>query len=189
MKKAVCVFLSAAIVLTTSGGAQAEDNGFYAGFGLGGLNLDFSNAGFRNSAGEAVPTAALQLDFDHSSLIGLSGGYNWGAWSVELQYLRNLGDPDVKAGSPYAKGTYDYHDYRLSGVYRSQGKLYFLGRAGLSIPDIDTQLSNTRFRMGDTVFLGIGGGIRFTGDTSLELDWSRTQDDTDMLNVSLRHHF
>jgi hypothetical protein len=187
--------MTAGIALMTTGGFASaaegpeEENGFYASAGLSRLDLDFRDARFTNSAGESVSGKNLGLNFDSVRLISLATGYNWGRWAVELGYEQSLGSGDLKIDRSNIHGDFDYANFRLAGVYRSAGTIYFLGKAGITIPDLETDFPGTHFDMDASEFIGLGGGYRFSPQLSLEAEASLSGDDTATYTLSLRRKF
>lgn len=188
MKKLLCASFASALVIVSGGLQAAEDSGFYAGIGAGRLDFDFDDATFRTSTGALVSGQSLNLDVDSGNAIRLSAGYNWGGFAFELGYEHMIDSVDIDSGGT-SFNNFDYSNVTLGGVYRSSGTLYVIGKAGLSMPHIEANRTNTRLKMDDVAYYGGGVGYRFTPVVSLEFDYTRTTDDTGSFMLNLRRHF
>jgi hypothetical protein len=171
----------------SNGNNTVEENGFYASAGLGRVEPDFSDATFRNGNGAPVAGNTLRQEFDRAPMLRLTGGYNWRQWALEASYEHTLKEGDFAIGN--ARGSFDYGNLTVAGVYRGSGRLYPLIKVGLSNPDIDTNSASTRLRLGKTAFAGVGFGYRMTPKLGVEFDFTRSSDDTAAFMLSLRRHF
>jgi hypothetical protein len=190
MTTAVALIVAGSVASAADGNAPAvEENGFYGSAGISRLDLDVSRGTFRNGAGENVPVNNLNLDFDSVRMISLAAGYNWGRWALELGYEQNLDSGDLKSKQSSASADFDYSNFKVAGAFRSAGTVYFLGKAGFSIPDIDTDVSGLHLQLDNSAFVGFGGGYRFSPVLSLEAEASRSSDQTTAYTLSLRRKF
>jgi hypothetical protein len=192
MKKLLCMLSLSGLIatscpVTAAEESAAEGNGFYAGIGTGRLDFDFNGVDFRTPAGAIVRGSLLNIDVDSKPPLRLSGGYNWGGWAFEVAYEHMLGSADMEIGTD--RLDFDYGNFTLGGVYRGAGRLYLLGKFGISLPDIESNTPGTRLSMGNTAYAGAGLGYRFTPSISLEFDFTHTSDDMSTFVLGLRKHF
>lgn len=192
MKKLFCLLSLVGLVATSAHAAAGEaavrdENGFYAGIATGRLDFDFDGQDLRTPSGAIVRGSRLNIDIDSKTPLRLSAGYNWGGWAFEVGYENMLGSADMEIAG--TKLEFDYSNVTLDGVYRSSGTAYFLGKAGISIPDIESNTAGTRLHLGNSAYAGVGIGYRFTPALSLEFDYTRTNEDTGAFMLGLRMRF
>jgi hypothetical protein len=183
------MFTSRLVAAAEENAPAVEANGFYASGGLSRLDVDVSDGTFRNSAGEIIAGSNLGLDFDSVRMISLAAGYNWGRWALELGYEQSLDSGDLKSKRSTQRGDFDYSNFKMAAAFRSAGKLYFLGKVGLSVPEFDTNVSGLDLKLSDSAFIGLGGGYRFSPAWSVELEATRSGDDTLTYTMGMRYKF
>jgi hypothetical protein len=189
MTTVLTLITTSSLVAAAENTPAVEANGFYASGGLSRLDVDVSDGTFRNSAGEIVAGSNLGLDFDSVRMISVAAGYNWGRWALELGYEQSLGSGDLKSKRNTQRGDFDYSNFKMAAAFRSAGQLYFLGKAGLSIPEFDTDVSGLDLKLSNSAFIGLGGGYRFSPAWSVELEASRSSDDTLTYTMGMRYKF
>ncbi len=76
------------------------------------------------------------------------------------------------------------------GVYRSSGKLYFKGKAGLLTEYLN--ISGGRFALegyGGAISLGAGAGFRISNNTNLEFEYTIIETDIDFVSLGITFDF
>lgn len=138
--------LSVAVLVVASANLYAErDSGFYVGAKTGILEAD-----------------AGDFDIDDDNPIAIVGGYDFGGLAIQGEYY---------SAENAVKGTpYDIESDVLAvyGVYRTDGFVYFMGKAGVVQGDSEVGgLSDD-----DTAFsYGLGVGLNFSDTFEVEAEY------------------
>lgn len=169
MKKLVAVLFAGIALSMTVHAADESDGGGYLGV-KGGLLL-------------------FSQEFDYKDGIngGLYGGYHFNkSWAVEGEMTIPLNS----ASSGQFPGDLDVFTFAVYGVFRSSGKVYFKGKAGLLYEYLETSVSNVPIS-GDAmgISLGLGGGWRITDSLSTELEFQTIEADISMLSLGVLYWF
>lgn len=175
--------IALAALLTLAGGVHADEvakSGFYMGFTAGKHMLDDSSLGTITMTGGAA--------------VGLTGGYNYvmpdGKMQIAVEAAFTGSDFEI---TPFPSGTctIELSTTAFYAVMRGTGKYYGKVRGGrltesllsrdACVGLIDTSASGASY--------GIGGGIRFSENGSLELEYTLVEKDVNQLSANLMYHF
>lgn len=143
-----------------------ERDGLYGGIGLGIMTVDYSGA-------DNLTNGSLQLGYHFSD-----------GWATEFQYTDSLSDGEFTVNGGYYSHTMNLsiQTAALYGVYRSPGKVYFKGRAGLLHEKVgganDTGLS-----------LGAGVGFKIADSAAIELEATLIEQDVNYLSATINFGF
>jgi len=159
----------------------AEGTDIYLGASYNTVSIDFANASVKDTGG-----------------IGLVFGIDFGKnWAFETEYI-NSG----KADMDYSVGNIESAKIQLRSlaayaVFKTAGKVYFKGRAGLAanlvdITDIKCSGSlciNSLFNDGAGLAFSAGGGVMITKAMKLELEYKLINSDIDIFGLGLVYAF
>jgi len=159
----------------------ADGADIYLGASYNNVSIDFANASVEDTEG-------LGLVF------GIEFGKNW---AFEAEYL-NSG----KADMDYQVGAIESAKIQLQSlaayvVFRTSGKVYFKGRAGIAanlvdITDIKCSSSfciNSLFDDDVGLAFSVGGGISLTEAMKLEAEYKLVNSDIDIFGLGLIYAF
>jgi len=119
--------------------------------------------------------------------LGIQLGYDYGSdWSLDLEFINDT--LTVKKQGLTAKVKLDM--WGLYATYRYPTKLYYLVRLGGTHKQIEDPHNGTATLFSDYEFsYGIGGGFRFNGQYSMEVEYTRSKDDLALLGLTFRSYF
>ncbi len=178
MKKIILLIISMTFSSTLF---AADGTDVYLGASYNTASIDFSNASVDDTAG-----------------IGLVFGIDFGKnWACETEYI-NTGkaDMDYQSGS-ITSAKIQVRSLAAYAVFKTSGKVYFKGRAGLAaslidITDIKCSGSlciNSLFDDGAGLALGVGGGVKITEAMKLEAEYKLINSDIDIFGLGLVYAF
>lgn len=131
-------------------------------------------------AGVKFGNAMIDVDgLDDGSAKGVTFGYDFGnSWALELDVVQSEFD--------YPGGSGDLDWMGVYGVYRSEGKAYFLAKIGALKEEISAEGESES----DTgASYGLGGGFRINDNFSLELEYTIIESDVNFLGLGARFKF
>ena len=165
------------VALVTTMGSTAvyadRNEGFYVGGQLGTPDID-------------VDIDDLDVDADENESIGLVLGANLGqGWALEFVHTEFDGDLEVNDND----GDFDTDSNAIYGVYRSEGQIYFKGKAGLSYIDTEGKSAAARQSHSDTdLSAGLGVGLDLSPVT-IEAEYTYLAEDIDLYTIGVNVHF
>lgn len=142
---------------------------------------------FGAMAGEPGVVAGLKLGktmidvdgLDDGSAKGVTLGYDFGnSWSLELDVVQ--GEFDYDGGSGDVDWTAIY------GVYRSEGKAYFLAKIGALKEEVSAEGSS---ESDSGASYGLGGGFRINDNFSIEAEYTIIEADVNFFGLGARFKF
>ena len=159
----------------------ADGADIYLGASYNAVSIDFANASVEDTEG-----------------LGLVFGIDFGKnWAFETEYI-NSG----KADMDYQVGAIESAKIQIRSlaayvVFRTSGKVYFKGRAGIAanlvdITDIKCSGSfciNSLFDDGAGLAFSAGGGVLITEAMKLELEYKLINSDIDIFGLGLIYAF
>jgi hypothetical protein len=159
----------------------AESSDIYIGASYNNVAIDFSKASVEDTAG-----------------IGLVFGIDFGKnLAFEAEYINSgKADMDYTVGS-IEKAKIQIRSLAVYAVFRTSGKVYFKGRAGLAANLVDiTDIKCSGNFCIDGLFddsaglaLGVGGGILITKAMKLEIEYKLINSDIDIFGLGLVYAF
>lgn len=158
MKKLIPLF----ILLAASPVIAEENSGFYLGVKTGVLDIDIAY-------------------FDADTPKGIVFGYQHGTFGIELE--ANFADIDYNIMD--SRGSTDFRSMALYGVYRSEGDIYFKGKAGI----LNEEIKTSYLSEDDTGFsAGIGAGAKF-GSMTIEAEYTLIESNVNFFSVGASFYF
>ncbi len=166
---AVLSILLFAVVNAQAASAQGVKPTPYIGGKLGLMMVDGSGFDDAINAGALVGMTLNQVQA--------------GSLAVEAELTLTLVDGEISGGPDW-----DVTTLAGYGVYRSNGPIYFKGKAGLVYWDFD--LDGFRGSSDDIdLSIGIGGGLKISDKAALELEYTIIESDLDFLSVGFKINF
>ena len=170
------------VSLTFSSTLFAADGAdIYLGASYNNVSIDFSNASVEDTGG-----------------LGLVFGIDFGKnWAFETEYINSgKADMDYQVGA-IESAKIQIRSLAAYGVFRTSGKVYFKGRAGIAanlvdITDIKCGGSfciNSLFDDGAGLAFSAGGGILITETMKLEAEYKLINSDIDIFGIGLIYAF
>jgi len=154
---------------------QAAQPKTYAGVKIGQMMID---AGGYDDATNVGLVFGATLNEVQAGSLSIEGELTFSLVEGDVSFFGFDGDWDVLTLAGY-------------GVYRSNGQLYFKGKAGLLYEDVSVNVSGLPGVSGDDIGLsfGIGGGYKLNEKMNLELEYTIIESDLDFLSVGLNMIF
>ena len=161
---------------------QASDSSWYIGAKGGQMSPDQSNISSAINAG---------------ILIGYHlPNNNFGSFAVEAEYTTTSSSADyetINVGETI-RGDVEFETTALYGVYRSMGDFYFKGKLGVFNNKIYAEeqtivglsVTSTTWSRSESGFSwGLGAGWKLGNSSSLELEYTKLDDDTEIDYMSI----
>ena len=126
-----------------------------------------------------------QIEFDSVNVNSILAGYEFENWAIEGSY--NIS----KTHNKFYGGDQKINMYHLYSVYRSQEKLYYKIKLGVTNERYKFYDSNGSLKL-DDVHSGIAGGIGVgyrLGQFNIELEYSWLGLSLETLGVGVRYNF
>lgn len=163
------LFAAASII---SSGFAEEESGAKGYIGVKGGPLLFSQG----------------FDYEDAVNMGLLGGFRISpVWAVEAEFTTSVSDAD---GTGANLGELNVFTLGVYGVFRSQGTLYFKGKAGILYEFLDADWNGFPLQgEGIGISLGLGGGWRITDCLSTEVEFQTIEADISMLSLGVLYWF
>jgi len=160
----------------------ADGADIYLGASYNSVSIDFANASVDDTAG-----------------IGLVFGIDFGKnLAFETEYINSgKADMDYSVGN-ITSAKIQLRSLAAYAVFKTSGKVYFKGRAGLAINLVDiTDIKcngsslciNSLYDDGAGLAFGVGGGILITEAMKLELEYKLINSDIDIFGLGLVYAF
>jgi hypothetical protein len=134
-----------------------------------------------------------EIDFDGGAMVGVLYGFDMPGnnFSLEAEFNASVVSPE---SDNERYGDLDIWTLAAYGAFRSSGKFYFKGKAGLLYEDLDSSVSgiNTEISVGGgaiALSLGIGGGLRLGEKLSAELEYTQLEADIGYATLGLNWMF
>lgn len=133
--------------------------------------------------------------FDDATNIGVVLGMTLnqvqaGSISLEGELTFSVADGDIDLFG--ASGDWDIMTLAGYGVFRSNGPLYFKGKAGLLYEDVSVDAPGLLGGYSDDdigLSIGVGGGYKLSDKASLELEYTIIESDVDFLSIGMNVNF
>lgn len=153
-----------------SGAALAADSPWYVGMQLGQMRVDLS-------------------EFSDTDAVGATLGYKLNdSFAVEGVLMTTGQDGDVTVQG--VKGTWSLNTSALYIAYRSSGKFYFKGKAGYLHEWGNISVPGTSFSGNDSGgSYGLGVGWRPGDDLTVELEYTRVEQDVSFIGLGVNFGF
>ena len=166
-----CLSLTATAQSSSGAVSQDRTSGNYIGARIARLNI------------------SRDLNYSNGTSLGVLFGHNieGGDFAVEGEMTVPISNAD---GSEAAFGDLSVFTLGVYGAYRSQGDLYFKGRAGILYEYLNVDFRGLPVE-GDAMglSLGLGGGYRISDDLELELEYTVIEADIGMVSFGVNFGF
>lgn len=159
----------------------ADGADIYLGASYNAVSIDFANASVDDTEG-----------------LGLVFGIDFGEnWAFETEYINSgKADMDYHVGA-IESAKIQVQSLGVYGVFKTSGKIYFKGRAGIAanrvdITDIKCSSSfciNSLFDDGAGLAISAGGGILITETMKLEAEYKLINSDIDIFGLGFIYAF
>ena len=119
--------------------------------------------------------------------LGIQLGYDYGSdWALDLEYIHDTFRVDKQG----LTANVALHMWGLYATYRYPTQLYYLVRLGTTNKQIADPHNGTATHFDDLEFsYGLGGGFRFNGKYSMEVEYTQSKDDLALFGLTFRRYF
>jgi len=187
----------AVIAVSYAGVAAAQDQGFYAGLGIGRSNADVADISLQDVLGIGFSSVSgFQNESSKSDTAWkLDGGYQFNSYAAAELFYADLGKFSRSASgtgtvtSPPASLAFTLDsDLKITGfgaealigmpvsdqwqLFAKPGLFYWDAKR-TTVTTAGTSLSDTTDKKGTSPTLGLGAGFKFTEQLSARLEWER----------------
>ena len=157
------------LAASLSAPAMAVENPLYIGLTAGKMMVDLSEFDDANSTG-------ILMGYRFTDDLAIEGGFTKSSSA-------NLNVQGVS-------GTWDVDVFSIYMAYRTPGDVYFKGKIGVLNEDISASTSYGNFAGSDTGgSLGIGGGVKFAKNGTLELEYTLIEKNINFLSLGVNFRF